>query len=82
MIRLPAKFESQIIEYAKRLDSESESGASLLRSQVDVVLMTLKPNQRRSAKILLNKLVARIEGVDLAGHGKDLSRVQTNLISQ
>jgi hypothetical protein len=79
MMRLPARYEAQIIAYAKLLDSESKSGASCFQAHVESVLLSIPPNQRRSAKRLLNKLVAQIEGVELAGNGKDLARIQGRL---
>ncbi len=70
MMRLPARYESAIIDYAKHLDSASESNEfesksnelATLRSHVDAILLSLRPGDRASAKRLFNKLLARLEG--------------------
>lgn len=56
MIRLPAKYETEIVEYAKRLDSDSESTGVDLQSHINAVLLTIPPRQRRDAAKLFKKL--------------------------
>ena len=65
MIRLPEKYEAQIIAYAKLLDSESESvridfetrfHGELMR-RLDTVLMRIRPSDRRAANQLFKKLL-------------------------
>jgi hypothetical protein len=66
MMRLPAKYEQQIADYAKALDSESNSGSSLndfeskLQQRISSVLLTLPPSQRREAAKLYKKLLNAI----------------------
>jgi hypothetical protein len=60
MIRLPAQYEAQILEYARLLDSESESPIDFdaeLKRRIDQVLMTIKPSDRAAAKRLFKKLL-------------------------
>jgi hypothetical protein len=65
MMRLPAEYEHQIVEYAKQLDSEAESAElnlAALQGHVEAVLLSLRPGDRRAAAKLFNKLLARLEG--------------------
>jgi hypothetical protein len=68
MIRLPARYESQIIEYARLLDSDSESEAeprfrlSQIESHVAEVLLSLRPGERMKALALFKKLTKRLQG--------------------
>lgn len=68
MGRLPAIFESQIFEYARKLDSESESGATdqvaALREHMDAVLLSLRPSERKAAGKLFKKLLERYQNGD------------------
>jgi hypothetical protein len=62
MMRLPAQYEQQIIEYARLLDSESESTELLdfetqLQERIDRVLLSIKPSERRAATKLFKKLI-------------------------
>lgn len=65
MIRLPEKYEAQIIEYAKKLDSESESSeqdqAVVLRGHIEAIVLSLPPGDRRVANRLFKKLLRRYE---------------------
>jgi hypothetical protein len=59
MIRIPEKYEAQIIDYAKRLDSESEfTFEQELQRRVDLILMRIQPSQRREAAKLYKKLLS------------------------
>lgn len=60
MIRLPAKYEAEIIEYAKRLDSDSKSPEVDLQSHINAVLLTIPPRQRAEAAKLFKKLTDRL----------------------
>lgn len=71
MIRLPAKYEAEIVEFAKLLDSTepgevSIAASSVSRSRLDeeitAVLFSIPPSQRRSANQLFKKLLKRLEG--------------------
>lgn len=89
MIRLPEKYETEIIEYARLLDSEAQPDTPELRDQVQTeinhVLMSLKPSDRAAAKKLFKKLLDRFPEPELepepelAGHQKDLTRIQPSL---
>lgn len=61
MMRLPARYERQIVEFAHRLDSESEEAGGELRRAIDTVLLSLRPGDRREAKALFKKLLVRLE---------------------
>lgn len=66
LIRLPATFEAEILEYAHRLDSAkpvdfaTESIKDLLQPQINAIVMGLKPGERRSALRLFKKLTDRL----------------------
>jgi hypothetical protein len=70
MMRLPAQYEQQILEYARLLDSDLESNELLhnsesesnrfdeeLQQRIDRVLLSIKPSERRAASKLFKKLI-------------------------
>jgi hypothetical protein len=70
MIRLPAQYENKITEYARLLDSDSDSGAATdgkfyseaeLNEAITAVVLTLKPGDRRAANSLFKKFRLRLE---------------------
>lgn len=84
MMRLPAAYQEQITEYAKLLDSEAQSETITLHDQVEAqvnqLLVTLKLSDRAAAKKLFKKLLIRLGALELAGNGKDETRIQTRLL--
>jgi hypothetical protein len=70
MMRLPAKFEREITEYARFLDSESYSAVDSippitlpeLNEQTNAVLLSLRPGDRKQAGALFKKLIKRLTG--------------------
>lgn len=68
MMRLPALFEREIVEFAKHLDSDAESRASNrlvseqeIKGAIAAVVMSVRPGDRRAANALFKKLLAKLE---------------------
>jgi hypothetical protein len=74
MMRLPGCYENEILEFAKSLDSESESGASTVAMQsytemeiaeaIASTLMSLRPGDRAAANRLFRKVLKRLQEKD------------------
>lgn len=65
MIRLPTKFEAEIVEYAHRLENgeqaeETDFDAKLAES-IAAVLQTVPPRDRGAASKLFNKLSKKMK---------------------
>ncbi|MBD2462277.1 hypothetical protein H6G89_14610 [Oscillatoria sp. FACHB-1407] len=64
MMRLPARFETQIVDFAKALDSDSESLTRLteqeIKDAIAAVVVSVRPGDRRAANLLFKKLLAKL----------------------